>query len=256
MASFYGYGRYGAHTWLIGMEEGGGKTAAEITARLGSWIAGGRRELDDVGEFHQRTGIDDLHKWFGPVAPWQPTWGKLIKILLYSRGIPVSTDEVKRFQRTELGRVGGNCTILELLPLPARDKKTWSYNEWTDLPQLVDRPTYEATWRSRRAEHILARIRQHGPRLVVFYGGGDRPLWESVIHEALMPTSCPSLRLARLGQSLCAFTKLPQAISERNLEAVGTTLTEHLASGCSLMRRAAALTVSGTGSRSILAAGG
>lgn len=228
MSMFYGYGHYGAGTWLVGMEEGGGASADEIAARLRSWTAGGRRELDDVGEFHRRTGMRELYRWFEPGPPIQSTWGKIIKILLHARGLPVSAEAVRRFQSEELGRCAQDCAILELLPLPAPGKAKWPYDKWTDVPQLASRRTYEEAWRVRRAAYILERIRHHVPRLVVFYGGGDRAVWQRVINEHLSPTSSPNLFLARLGRTTCAFTKLPQAISGRDLETVGKTLASHL----------------------------
>lgn len=228
MAAFYGYGSYGAKIWLVGMEEGGGASAAEITARLGSWVAGGKKELDDVGEFHQRTGLYELYKWFEPSPPYQRTWGKTLKILLYSQGVAVSLEAVKHFQGNRLGRLTGDCCILELLPLPSPSKQDWHYDKWTTLSQLKSRRTYEMAWQTRRASHIHERIQEHGPRLVLFYGKGDRRVWQGVINEELRPTSIPQLYFANIGRSLCAFTKLPQAMADLDLKKIGTTLAQHL----------------------------
>jgi hypothetical protein len=228
MAAFYGYGSYGAKVWLVGMEEGGGTSIDEITARLASWVAGGKKELDDVREFHQRTGVYELYKWFEPSPRIQSTWGKIIKVLLYSQGVAVSSAAVRHFQGNNLGRSAGDWCILELLPLPSPGKKDWFYNKWTGLSQLMSRRTYETAWKTRRATHIRQRIQEHGPRLVLFYGGGDGKVWEGVINEELRATSIPNLHLAKIDQTVCAFTKLPQAIADWELQKVGTTLARHL----------------------------
>src|SRR5437762_88177 len=72
---FYGYGNYSGRHWLVGMEEGGGNSPAEIASRLNTWQKRGKPELDDVLGFHQETGLD---RWFRPNPPLQPTWAKLI----------------------------------------------------------------------------------------------------------------------------------------------------------------------------------
>lgn len=70
--------------------------------------------------------------------------------------------------------------------------------------------------------------------MATFYGYGSygANMWlvgmQGVIHEELRPTSIRNLYLAKIGRSLCAFTKLPQAIADRDLQKVGTTLTQHL----------------------------
>jgi hypothetical protein len=171
-----------------------------------------------------------LYKWFEPSPPIQSTWGKIIKILLYSQGVAVSAAAVRHFQGNNLGRLAGDCCILELLPLPSPGKKDWFYDEWTELSQLASRRTYETAWKTRRATHIRQRIEEHGPSLVLFYGGGDRRAWEGVISEELKSTSIPDLYLTNIARSLCALTKLPQAIADRDLQKIGTTLAQHVSS--------------------------
>ena len=64
--------------------------------------------------------------------------------------------------------------------------------------------------------------------MVVFYGGGDRKAWQGVINEEFRPTSISNLFLAKIAKTLCAFTKLPQAIADRDLKKIGTTLAQHV----------------------------
>jgi hypothetical protein len=51
--SFYGYGNFHGNYLFIGMEEGRGKSYQEVSQRLSTWSTRGRRELEDVAEFHR-----------------------------------------------------------------------------------------------------------------------------------------------------------------------------------------------------------
>jgi hypothetical protein len=52
MKVFYGYGSWKAKYWFVGIEEGGGKTFEEVTRRLDTWDRRGRRDIEDIREFH------------------------------------------------------------------------------------------------------------------------------------------------------------------------------------------------------------
>lgn len=177
MTGFYGYGNYSGPYWLIGMEEGGGKTTAEIQRRLDAWRRHGCPEVDDVLAFHREIGED---QWFRPNPPLQQTWNKLIRLLLKVQGSTADTDAVRAYQGGRLGRAGSENCILELLPLPSPGKDRWLYEGHSGIPYLCDRPAYEREIAPKRVQHLRRRLMEHRPRLVVFYGLGDRARWEQI----------------------------------------------------------------------------
>ncbi|MFL7892770.1 MAG: hypothetical protein AB8I56_11970, partial [Anaerolineales bacterium] len=53
---FFGYGNFKGKYWFIGMEEGGGNSLEEINRRLDAWDMRGRREVEDVADYHRAFG--------------------------------------------------------------------------------------------------------------------------------------------------------------------------------------------------------
>ncbi len=174
---FYGYGDYSARYWFVGMEEGGGNTFDEIMRRLNAWATRGKRELEDVAEYHHAVGITYL---FNRRPKIQRTWNKLIRIVLSSQGLTPTTEQVREYQRDRLGRPGGETCLTELLPLPSRSTQSWFYASHSRLPYLANRETYRQTCLPWRMNHLRERIREHHPPVVVFYGFDYRKYWEEM----------------------------------------------------------------------------
>jgi len=101
---FYGYGNYSGDFWFIGTEEGGGNSFAEIAKRLSIWAKRGKREIEDVAEYHVEIGMTHF---FNDSPKLQPTWNKLIRILLSHDNQVPTTEQVREYQRTVLGRSNG-----------------------------------------------------------------------------------------------------------------------------------------------------
>ena len=93
---FFGYGRWDAPVWFVGLEEAGAGTPAELHARLTAWDQRGRRELEDAPAFYPACG---QAQWHGPNAALQPTWRQLIRILLLARGEPVNDAALLEYQK-------------------------------------------------------------------------------------------------------------------------------------------------------------
>jgi hypothetical protein len=127
MAGFCGYGDHEADYWLVGLEEGSTGTMDEIASRLNVWHARGRPELDDLVGFHEQTGLGS--RYFGTRPRLQATWGRLIRVLLAAQGIAPTREQVRQFQATELGRIGGRNSLMELFPLPACSTGHWPYSD-------------------------------------------------------------------------------------------------------------------------------
>jgi hypothetical protein len=113
---FYGYGNYHAPYWFIGMEEGGGGSFEEIRSRLNTWASRGRRELEDLADYHCAIGI--TRYWDKPVR-LQLTWNRLIQILISIKGLETFARDRRHYQRDHLARENSETCLLELMPLPS-----------------------------------------------------------------------------------------------------------------------------------------
>jgi hypothetical protein len=175
--TFYRYGNNRGRYWFIGMEEGGGNSVEEIDQRLEAWVQGGKRELEDVAEFHERIGVPEL---FTGKAKLQTTWNKLIRIVLSHQGVTPTTDDVRAYQRDKLGRLESETCLLELLPLPSPSTSQWLYGSHSSLPHLATRKSYHDYYTPKRVEHLQAMIKRHQPLCVIFYGLNYMKWWKAI----------------------------------------------------------------------------
>lgn len=205
--SFYGYGNYSGHLWFIGMEEGGGSSFTEVAKRLNAWDNRGRRELEDVSEYHNAIGITYL---FNDRPTLQSTWNKLIRILLSSDGQTPTTEQVREYQRASLGRLDGDTCLLELLPLPSPSTGSWLYAQHSRLSYLADRGTYKQACLALRIAHLQRRIMEYEPRAVVFYSISYREHWKAIAGVNLVRES-DGVYTGRNRSTLFVMTRHPAA---------------------------------------------
>ena len=203
--NFHGYGNYSGQLWFIGMEEGGGNSFTEVAKRLNAWADRGRRELEDVAEYHNAIGITYL---FNDRPKLQPTWNKLIRILLSSNSQTPTTEQVREYQRASLGRVGRDTCLLELLPLPSPSTGRWLYAQHSRLPYLADRETYKQACLALRTAHLRKRINEHKPRAVVFYSFTYQEHWQAIAGVDLLQES-NGVYTGRNRSTLFIMTKHP-----------------------------------------------
>jgi hypothetical protein len=164
---FFGYGRWDAPVWFIGLEEAGAGTPAELQARLTAWDQRGRRELEDAPAFYPACGH---HQWHGPGATLQRTWRQLIRILLLARGEPVGEAALLEYQQHSLGASTNNLCLTELSPLPARNQVHWPYAAHANMPAWLNtREQFMQTIGIGRIATLRERISMHRPCVVVFY---------------------------------------------------------------------------------------
>ena len=224
--AFYGYGTYRAPLWFVGMEEGGGASLEELRQRLAAWDRRGRRDLEDVADYHRSIDID--RHWREPV-PLQRTWSKLIRVLLSFQGLAPTTQDVKAFQRDHLGREHSDTCLIELLPLPSPSTAQWRYSTFSTLPHLSNRQAYVGHLGHGRAEHIRARIAEHRPSAVVFYGLRYRQWWERIAGTDLLPGEFDGLRLGHQGVTTYLAMQHPVArgATTAYFDRVGQLLDAH-----------------------------
>ena len=208
MRGFYGYGNYAAPYWFIGMEEGGGDSFEEIQKRLTVWDKRGRRELEDVADYHTELGI--THP-FAAKPKLQPTWAKLIRTLLSIEGAPPMKEEVRTYQQGYWARSNGNVNLMELLPLPSPSTRHWLYADHSIKPELQSREQYRQIWSGIRIKGLQERIKRHQPQAVIFYGFGYASYWTEVVGAELQAALSGSIFACRSTATLYITMKHPAA---------------------------------------------
>ena len=206
MSTFYGYGNYAGDWWLVGMEEGGGNSDAEVATRLRLWGERGRKELEDVDMF---SSSPDLAKWFTPRPPLQSTWRGLIRLILSAEGRHTDTETTRVYQGTELGRVGSNNCILELMPLPSQSVGHWIYGEHSALPELQTRQKYVEHIAPIRVAHLRRRIQDHKPKVVIFYSRKYQAWWEQLAGAKFSAAVEPGIQTLHTQGTLFVMTAHP-----------------------------------------------
>ena len=172
---WFGYGRWAAPYWFIGMEPGG----KDEDANYGSWLDLGGGELIDCKQHHlhpMNTGSDGK-KWFlGDRPPTQTTWRRLIQVRFAFKGQEkqaANLDVVAKFQSESFGSVCGDTALIELSALHARS-----------LQDKVDR----AAHLPERLLRIAKRLDEH-PQIefALFYGRVNREHYEYLAGGAFDP---------------------------------------------------------------------
>jgi hypothetical protein len=223
---FYGHGDYHAPYWFIGMEFGGGGTAAEVASRIQGWHDRGGHELEDLGG---PNGIARNSRWFRPPYPLQATWKQLIRVLLSAEGRPTTNGAIRDYQVNNLGREGGQDCVLELLPLPSPGLNRWRHYPQTGIPYLETRELYGHRVAPLRAEHLRRRIAKHRPSAVVFYGKGYAHWWREVAGTDFGPSGVDRVSSALAGGTLYVVMRHPAArgLTGAYFEAVGRLVAHH-----------------------------
>ena len=227
MKGFWGYGATDASFWFVGMEEGGGNTFEEVEERITQWDKRGRLPLEDLYEYH--IGIN-VPKWFQKGAPLQPTWNRLIRVLLSAKGDKPEREAVRSYQIERLGRTNGETCLLEFLPLPSPTTRHWHYGKYSGIPSLSNRDRYTLDVGTWRALHLTQLITTHQPKVVMFYGIGYVDWWKKVAKTRLIKTTVHNKEVyfGKLEKTAIAVTQHPVATGV-NLEyfhEVGQRLAE------------------------------
>jgi len=171
--SCFGYGRWEAPYWFIGLEEG---MSGTLEDRIEAWrLLGSSTGLTDCRDFHHK--IKDF-KWHCKGAELQRTWRVLILLLLSHQGIAsdkenIRKEQIRDYQCTRLGRSDGEIALIELFGLPAKDLKAGLAQRQLHFSQK----TLDSIYVQRR-DAIHGKIRRHKPSFVVMYGADGRKHFE------------------------------------------------------------------------------
>jgi hypothetical protein len=224
--SFYGYGRYEAPYWFIGLEEGSDGSVEEIQRRLVVWREGGCQELEDAWDYHVRIGAEHLTR---ERPKLQSTWKQLCRIVLVGTGQPSDTESLRHYQKHHLGRRDGATCLLELLPLPSRNTGEWQYWKASRLSHLASRRAAQQYYAPRRVLHLRQRIAQYRPAVVVFYGATNRTWWTEIAGVPFERVGDAALYSATAQDTLYLITTHPtfrQPAPTAYFEAVGQVVRE------------------------------
>ncbi|WP_427161592.1 hypothetical protein ACQFX9_08560 [Aliinostoc sp. HNIBRCY26] len=214
--TFYGYGNYQGKYWFIGMEEAGGDFK-DVNHRINIWVNRGKKEIDDVAEYHIDMGWPE---GFQKGAPIQPTWKGLIRTVLSAEGNEnITRENIREYQISQLGRENKATCLLELFPLPSPSLYHWIYGQYSHIAYLKDRRTYEEYYLDMRINHIANRIREYQPQGVVFYGKLYEYSWRKITQQITNVefTSTPEgFSLCRDSQTVFVIAKHPVAFGVTN----------------------------------------
>jgi hypothetical protein len=159
------------------MEEGFTEDNAVLAARLAATANGSIFDIYDDMRF------DPGHMaWFKEGARTQPTYRKLIYVLLFLRtGKEPTIEVIREYQIHTFGRKGSDHAVLELMPLPCRStrKGDWIYGE-LGIDGLSSRKEYLAAYKPMRIELLRSLIQKHTPKLVIFYSLTYLKDWEQI----------------------------------------------------------------------------
>jgi hypothetical protein len=161
---WFGYGRWQAPYWFVGLEPGGN----ELDACARAWLAAGETELLDLRAGHSGHKLD----WFSERAGTQQTWAKLIWLVLAYENREPTAGATRQYQKERLGRKDGETALLELSCLPAE-------NNGVPIPREL--------FREERIATLRARLISHNPRFVVFYSPDPkyRSAWNAIAGQQL-----------------------------------------------------------------------
>jgi len=160
---WYGYGRWDAPYWFIGPEPGQARNEHnDLRQRIEAWRDMGGGELIDCRAFHDR--IRET-RWHREKPRLQPTWRRLLLLLMEYLGRPWDKDSLRSYQRDEWGSLDGETCVIELSALAANSFKV---------------PRDRELFREARIEHLRQRRSKYKPQLMVMYGLREKEHWEKI----------------------------------------------------------------------------
>lgn len=181
---FYGYGSWQAKIWFVGYEDGGGEWPEEVAEKLkyfyNTHASNKQPTLCDIRELYHHVSarlegprgnlFKNLHDHrFGNQAIQHGVWKNLIA---FAHGYQDSTlPDLLTYQKDSFLTPASNEAWIQLYPLPSPHSHAWYYS-WLDLPQLEfirRRSQYEEHVYPHRIHHILEKIKQHKPEVVLMY---------------------------------------------------------------------------------------
>lgn len=178
-SGFFGFGRWEAPYWFIGPEPGGDNNSL----RAKKWITDfGMNELVDCKDFH--LAINET-KWYQEKPLLQPTWRRLMVLLVAFKSVPLNQDELRSYQcahwgRRDLKACKDETCVIDLTGLSFKSVKDSDhlYSNTKGIGSKADM----LQKKQMRAKCIGQKIHEGGytPELVVMYGYSHQKLWDEI----------------------------------------------------------------------------
>jgi hypothetical protein len=171
----FGYGRWDAPVWFIGLEQGGGDNRTRAKAFQTHQSDG----LCDCKNFHDAIGEYRWHGLNGMEAELQPTWKRLMMLLGAFCGAELNNALLLRYQKELWGREEGQTCAIEIDGLSAKSLSDKDANH----RRLISK------YRFNRIAKIRQKLRHLKPLLVVMYGYSGEKRFQKL--------TSPTLKLLR-----------------------------------------------------------
>jgi hypothetical protein len=160
---WFGYGRWSAPYWFVGMEPGGDDHRELYTA----WEAAGGESLIDAAEHEDQWNLRvpanlQMHHFTSKPVIQKATWQPLIQVVL---GYTGKHADSHAYQRDRLGRADGDMALIELCSVAAKN-----------LAVPGDREQFMA----ERIAFIGQQLASNPVEIAVFYGTSYRDKYEQV----------------------------------------------------------------------------
>lgn len=175
----YGYGRWSAPYWFIGLGEGM-SPGTSVEKRAEAWRELEREGLSDCRAFHLHRLIGDK-RWHVDRVEIQKTWRPLRLLLKTFRGEEADKESLRKYQRDCWGMRDNNACVIELFGLPAPTFKAYkALMRELFTQRQIDEILQERIHFIRTKKGALA------PKLVVMYGRGAREQWEEIGGQSIV----------------------------------------------------------------------
>lgn len=200
----YGYGRWEAPYWFIGLEEGMHPSERnDLRLRAAAFRELHKDGLSDCRRFHEKIGVDSLHGKQSKAA-LVPTWRSLILLLLTYQCADAKVEDRRKYQAEKWGMANGNgeTCVIELSGLPARS---------------LNIPRDRELFREERLRYIDQQAEKNRAKLkfIVIYGTSQWPIWKKFWDDKLKQTGSGA-DISRMGSVLVAFAQHPTALGLTN----------------------------------------
>lgn len=210
---FYGYGSWRAKIWFVGYEDGGGEWPEEVVEKLNyfrsTYASVTQPTLCNIRELYQHVtsrlegpranlyaNLYD-HR-FGNQAIQHGVWKNLIA---FAHGFKNSAlPDLLSYQKNFFLSTNEQEAWLQLYPLPSPHSHAWYY-AWVDLPQLQfirRRAQYEEHVYPKRIGHILEKIKEHKPEVVLMYAMENINVLKESVKEHFTGTTFKTVKAIKL----------------------------------------------------------
>lgn len=217
--NFWGYGNLDSPYWFIGMEEGYNETNEILLDRF---TATADQRVCDI--YEDLIDYPGHAKWFKDSAPIQPTYRRLIEMMIYAETDSHPDKEaIREFQIKRLGRKKSNHALLELMPLPSKSiaEKDWLYTN-SGVEGLSSRKDYLETYKDERTEALRNLIEKYKPKYVICYSLSYQEDWQQLTDAPFIEVNPRRLYLAKDSETTVAITphSVAQGLSNKDWQMI------------------------------------